>query len=452
MTGRTETMPPLVMYVVHAKGANRISYLSVEKISEAFDKESTPTFGSLCAIVREGDEELGTGDYLIGLAVTRGVAGIASGTLRATLSPILRLLAPLEFGELREQAVSMPSMPQRFYARRLDSPTASAPLEHLRQVDPTVGPWLDSVFRSPRTFDDEVQQSRVEARDAVLLASQIAEIPLPADAFSEPPSVEEKETLLDTVLNAGYERDMEEELLPLDLQRFDGKLIADQRAASLAVFEDRSGQRKLLVMSVNKKPIEEELGVDLLYWDQVHDAFTFVQYKRLERADSGDGSGSYEWVYRRKNEIEKQLNLMPKGREVPRKTIDWRAFDTPFWFKFVRGDAGRKLDGKTLKGMYVSADWMRLAMTDSTFKAGPRSGFRVTYNNTKYLGRGAFTQLISRGFIGTASTRSQAFKKAMAKLGSDRELIIAIKTEWQNDTEDERAQTASDASSPALPF
>ena len=40
----------------------------------------------------------------------------------------------------------------------------------------------------------------------------------------------------------------------------------------------------------------------------------------------------------------------------------------------------------------------------------------------------------------------------MAKLGSDRELIIAIKTEWQNDTEDERAQTASDASSPALPF
>ena len=73
-------------------------------------------------------------------------------------------------------------------------------------------------------------------------------------------------------------------------------------------------------------------------------------------------------------------------------------------------------------------------------------------HNTKYLGRGAFTQLISRGFIGTASTRSQAFKKAMAKLGSDRELIIAIKTEWQNDTEDERAQTASDASSPALPF
>lgn len=306
------------------------------------------------------------------------------------------------------------------------------------------------MFREPRTFDEEVQQSRVEARDAVLLASQIADIPLPADAFSEPPASMRKRHF-DTVLNAGYERDMEEELLPLDLQRFDGKLIADQRAASLAVFEDRNGQRKLLVMSVNKKPIEEELGVDLLYWDQVHDAFTFVQYKRLERADSGDGSGAYEWVYRRKNEIEKQLDLMPKGREIPTKAADWRAFETPFWFKFVRGDAGRKLDGQTLKGMYVSADWIRLAMTDATFKTGQRGGFRVTYKNTKYLGRRVFTQLISRGFVGTASTRSKAFRKAMEKLGSDRELIIAIKTEWQDDTALE-SSTSPDISSTALPF
>ncbi|MFA5712148.1 hypothetical protein, partial [Mycolicibacterium sp.] len=171
-----------------------------------------------------------------------------------------------------------------------------------------------------------------------------------------------------------------------------------------------------------------------------------------ERADSGDENGSYEWVYRRKNEIEKQLSLMPKGREVPKKAADWRAFDTPFWFKFVRGDAGRKLDGKTLKGMYVSADWMRLAMTDSTFKVGPRGGFRVTYKNTKYLLRGVFAQLISRGFIGTASTRSQAFRKAMQNLGADRELIIAIKTEWQEDTEREPAPVSSDAPSPALPF
>lgn len=439
-------------YVVHAKGANRISYLSVERVSEAFDKEAAPTVGSLCVVVREGDDELGSGEFLIGLAVTRGVAGIASGTLRATLSPIFRLRAPIELRVLREQAVSMPRIPQHFYARRLDTTVAGTLLDYLSSADPSLGPWLDSLFREPRTFGEGVQQSRIEARDAVLLASQIAEVSLPADAFSEPPSTEEKETLLDTVLNAGYELDMEEELLPLDIQRFDGKLIADQRAASLSVFEDRAGQRKLLVMSVNKKPIEEELGVDLLYWDQEHDAFTFVQYKRLEKADSGDGNGIYEWVYRRKSEIEKQLKLMPKGRDIPRKAADWRAFDSPFWFKFVRGDAGSKLDGKTLKGMYVPADWIRMAMTDSTFKSGPRGGFRVTYRNTKYLRRGAFTELVSRGFIGTAGTRSDAFKQVIAKHGADRELIIAIKTNWQEDTEPEMKSVSPDGTSDERPF
>lgn len=418
-------------YVVHAKGANRISYMGAEKISEAFDKASAPSSGSLCIIVRENDEDLGPGQFLIGLAVTRGVAGIASGTVRATLSPILRLLAPLEVGALRDKGISLPVIPQHFYSRLLGSKSAEELLDFLRSTDSTVGPWLDAILQAPRAFDDDVQQSRIEARDAVLLASQIAEVPLPADAFNESLVVDADETLLDTILNAGYEKDLEEELLPLDLQRFDGKLVANQRAASLTVFEDQTGQRKLLVMSVNKKPIEEELGVDLLYWDQTHDAFTFVQYKRLEKMDRSDGSDGYEWAYRRRAEIEKQLALMPGGNEPPIVAADWRAFETPFWFKFVRGDAGSKLDMKTLKGMYVPADWLRLAMIDSTFKSGRRGGFRVTYDNTKYLVRGAFTQLVSRGFIGTDSKRSNEFKKVMDTLGADRELIIAIKSAWE---------------------
>ncbi len=168
---------------------------------------------------------------------------------------------------------------------------------------------------------------------------------------------------------------MEEELLPLDLQRFDGKLVGNQRAASVAVFVDKGGENRLMVMSVNKKPIELVLGVDLLYWDQVHDAFTFVQYKRLEKVESGNPNGGYEWVYGRRAEIVKQLALMPIGRQVAKLASEWRAFGTPFWFKFVRGDAGSKLDGKTLKGMYVPADWLRIAVEEDTFEVGPARRF-----------------------------------------------------------------------------
>ncbi|MEE1620421.1 hypothetical protein ACQ3I4_07040 [Zafaria sp. Z1313] len=441
MPDTTDATPPAPLYLFRAKGANRISHTYASRISEAFDKNAAPTVGAICVAVQAGhgsfddldDEGLVEGDSIIALAAVRGIAGVASGTVRATLTPIHRLLAPVPLHPSQDESVELGDVPADFHSRKLEPRIASALIAHLNSLDPSVAIWLEQVFGEPRTFPSKVEQSRVEAKDAVQLAAQLAKIELPADAFVVPPAETENETLLQTLLNAGYESDLEEELLPLDLQRFDGKLVGEQRAASVTVFTDKWDQKKLIIMSVNKKPIELELGVDLLYWDQIHDSFTFIQYKRLEKVTSQKSSGGPEWAYLRKREIEKQLKLMPIGKGSPAAAADWRAFGTPFWFKFVRGDAGSVLDGKTLKGMHVPADWLRLAMEEDTFKSGPKKGFRVTYNNAKYIGRTAFTQLVSRGFVGTAGARSKAFKKVLRS--KDRELIIAVRTEWQKDEE-----------------
>lgn len=438
MPNKADADPPAPLYLFRSKGAPRITYQNASRISEAFDKKAAPTMGAIGVLVQDADdfddphdEDLIEGNFIIALAVIRGIGGVASGTVRATLTPILRLLAPVPIGTSEDELVQLRDVPADYKSRKLDPKTSTALIAHLKSVDPTVATWLEQVFGEPRAFPPQVEQSRVEAKDAVQLAAQLSGIELPADAFVSPPAQTENETILQTLLNAGYEQDLEEELLPLDLQRFDGKLVGKQRAASVTVFTDERDQKKLLVMSVNKKAIELELGVDLLYWDQVHDAFTFIQYKRLEKAPADGRSGDSEWAYLRKGEIEKQLKLMPLGRESPAEAADWRAFDTPFWFKFVRGDAGSMLDNKTLKGMHIPADWLRLAMKEDTFKSGPRNGFRVTYDNAKYLGRTAFTQLISRGFVGTAGGRSKEFKKVLQS--KDRELIIAVRTEWDKD-------------------
>lgn len=456
MPDTTDAAPPAPLYLFRAKGANRISYTSASRISEVFDKNSAPTVGAICVAVQTGyeyfddpeSEGLADGDFIVALAVVRGIAGVASGAVRATLTPIHRLLAPVPLRPLQGKPAELGEVPADFYSRALDRRTATALIAQLSSLDPTVATWLAQVFGEPRAFPSEVEQSRVEAKDAVQLAAQLAEIELPADAFVSPPAETEDETLLQTLLNAGYEQDLEEELLPLDLQRFDGKLIGKQRAASVTVFTDEWNQKKLVVMSVNKKPIELELGVDLLYWDRIHNSFTFIQYKRLEKVNAHRPSSGWEWAYLRKREIEKQLELMPIGRDSPAKAADWRAFGTPFWFKFVRGDAGRVLDGKTLKGMHVPADWLRLAMKEDTFKSGPKGGFRLTYDNAKYLGRTAFTQLILRGFVGTAGARSKAFKKVLRS--KNRELIIAVRTEWQKDVEPLGMATASGEADGAL--
>lgn len=466
MPDTTDAAPPAPLYLFRAKGANRISHTSASRISEVFDKDAAPIVGAICVAVQTGDdyfedlddEGLAKGDVIVALAVVHGIAGVASGAVRATLTPIHRLSAPVPLGPLQDRSVGLGDVPADFHSRELNLRIAVALIDHLSSLDPSVAIWLAQVFGEPRTFPSQVEQSRVEAKDAVQLAAQLAEIELPADAFVSPPAETEDETLLQTLLNAGYEQDLEEELLPLDLQRFDGELVGNQRAASVTVFTDKWNQKKLVVMSVNKKPIELELGVDLLYWDQIHDSFTFIQYKRLEKITSHRPSGGSEWAYLRKGEIEKQLELMPIGKDSPAMAADWRAFGTPFWFKFVRGDAGSVLDGKTLKGMHVPADWLRLAMKEDTFKSGPKGGFRVTYDNAKYLGRTAFTQLISRGFVGTAGARSKAFKKVMRS--KNRELIIAVRTDWQKDEEPLGMTSASgeadgarvDIRLPELPF
>ena len=430
-------LPPV--YLFRAMGANRIIHLCASRITEGFARGAAPSVGAICVAVHNEDDE---GDVIFALAAVRGIAGVASGLVRATLTPIHSLLSPIPLGSLRDDSVELGDVPGDFAAKKIALADAAALIEYLKAQDPSVTDWLERVFGEHRSFSRQVEQSRVEAKDAVQLAAQLAEIELPADAFVSPPAASEDETLLQTVLNAGYELDLEEELLPLDLQRFDGKLTGKQHAASVTVFSDKWERKRLVVMSVNKKPIELELGVDLLYWDQFHDSFTFIQYKRLEKVTSQGPSGGSEWVYTRRAEIQKQLKLMPTGQGSAAVANEWRAFGTPFWFKFVRGDAGSKLDDKTLKGMHVPADWLRLAMTDETLRSGPKGGFRVTYNNTKYLGRSAFTQLISRGFVGTAGARSKAFKKVL-KNSKDRELIIAVRTDWQQD--DQAPNTANPA-------
>lgn len=463
------------MYIVNTKGSIRVLRYGADKLSEAFRKNEFPPTGSVCALIGqldESDDEL----LLYGFAVAKSHGGVAAGTVRATLSPVFVLEEAVGLDDLGEQIASFSNVPGEYSAQAMPRAEAVEFLQYLNETgthkgheagewsrededeEEDVASWLIRSLGTPRTFTAEIEQARTEARDAVTLAAQIANVNLPANAFTVPKVEQDNETILDTIVNKAFQRDLEEELMPLDLQRFDGKLVANQRAASLTVFEDADRKKRLIVMSVNKKPLEEELGIDLLYWDQTHDAFTFVQYKRLEKDEAPGENGLREWVYRRKSELVKQLKLMPSKVEEATSVEDWRAFGTPFWFKFVKGDAAKELDDKTLKGMYVPADWLRQAIKEGVLNTGKKKGFRVTYDNTKYVGRTTFTELVRRGFTGTGRKKTDAFMEIMETLGSDRELIVAYRTEWEDEAEEQQADrtdvldTASADTQAELPF
>ena len=64
---------------------------------------------------------------------------------------------------------------------------------------------------------------------------------------------------------------------------------------------------ELIVFNVNKKPLEVALGVDLVYFDTIHNVFTLVQYKRLDQESAP--LGSRDWISRTNPRSGDSLNL-----------------------------------------------------------------------------------------------------------------------------------------------
>ncbi|MEU0963598.1 hypothetical protein ABZ328_29245 [Micromonospora aurantiaca] len=106
--------------------------------------------------------------------------------------------------------------------------------------------------------------------------------------------------------------DNEDDLLAEDLRRFDPHNQLQMRSASVARFT--SDRFALTVMNVNRKPLEQALGVDLVYYDEVAQIFTLVRYKRLvRRPASGDGAG-HTPVRTSSSSICSEWTLVPTNR------------------------------------------------------------------------------------------------------------------------------------------
>ncbi|KQM82405.1 hypothetical protein ASE68_03155 [Agromyces sp. Leaf222] len=246
--------------------------------------------------------------------------------------------------------------------------------------------------------------------------------------------------MIASVVKNAHLADNEEDLIPEELRRFEKGTITQMVAGHVARFQGRGYE--LLVFNVNKKPLEVALGVDLVYWDTVNNVFTLVQYKRLE-AEESPGRAK-EWVYKNEGEIRRQLKLMvtPTGEAV--NASDWR-MTSPYWFKFVRRDAARFYDARLLKGIYVPADYLRLAIDDDSLRTGPKNGFRITYDNVKRITRATFSELIRRGLIGTREAQSADLARIIDDLGaSGRSAIVAVKAKWQESDETEIVQNLGD--------
>ncbi len=412
--------------VVGPASERRLPYLT-----DVFSKSSKPKYGSVVLAIGfpAGDDQTERALSVLAVGKAGKPTGVTQGKVRIKLEPWTEV-SPLtietlnkKLADRKEREISV-GRPSPYSATPLSPRQGEAVLRILSEFDPDLDAWLDRTWRTTPPLDSATAQVRAEVRDSVQLAAQLSGVEVLQSALVPEPDDPSVSDLMRTIVSKAHLFDLEEDLIPEELRRFDGDLKPKMASGSVAVFKNKNFQ--LSVFNVNKKPVEVHLGVDLIYWDLTHDVYTLLQYKRLERDSAGD------WVYKREGEIEKQLALMPSTIPPIGTSTDWRMTQTPFWFKFVKGDAAKNQDGKLLRGMYIPADYMRLAITDGSLKTGPNGGFRVDYKNARYVTRDIFVELVKRGLVGTTSAWSEDLRSVVSDLTKNgRPVVLAVKSKWE---------------------
>jgi hypothetical protein len=241
--------------------------------------------------------------------------------------------------------------------------------------------------------------------------------------WATPPS----ETLSSFLDGLAGIRTIEDQLIARDAVAFPGTQTVRHTVVG-AVF-GLAGQ-KLEVFNVNRNAVETSLGVDLLYWNEYFDAWTLIQYKAMERANSGDRE---EPIYRPDAEFDNALKKMsefrkkwPDGWRPPTQAIQYRLCGDGFYFKLCSRVQLEILSEALLPGMYLPRQFISAALESSETR-GPQGGRLITFENPgRHINNTVFANLVRDGWIGTRGVSSPTIANIMREaLEADRALVIA---------------------------
>lgn len=224
----------------------------------------------------------------------------------------------------------------------------------------------------------------------------------------------------------------EDPMVNNDLNQLPGHDLVRKLMTSAAVFEGPFG--RLTVVLANRLPLEEQLGVDLIYFNETYRSFIMVQYKAMERE-------SDEAVYRLPDtQLEKEIKRMNEVLKACASITEtsfpgsYRLTSNPFFLKLCPRIIFNPDDSGMMPGMYISLDYWNLITVDPT-TLGPNDGRIVTYKNVgRYFDNSEFTMLVSKGWVGTTPQQSDLLERVIREtIESGKAVAIGIKTDVDPD-------------------
>jgi hypothetical protein len=213
---------------------------------------------------------------------------------------------------------------------------------------------------------------------------------------------------------------LEDAVIENDARVFPGFKFTKGDCTGRSIF--KRGDERLEVYTANKRPLEETLGVDLIYWNVTQKSIVMLQYKMLEPSQKDEED--MDWVYRPDKQLEKELSRMKKFSVAQSAgPLEYRLNSEVFYLKFVKRNA---LIGKG--SLVLPLEHFEKVRLDPKCK-GPKGGFRVSYQSLagRYMRSDTFLNLVHAGYIGAFEKTTKHFKVLVdTVLKNDRAIVAAI--------------------------
>jgi hypothetical protein len=267
-----------------------------------------------------------------------------------------------------------------------------------------------AALNAPTTYSDNLSLQE----DAVGIALKAFGLSATDAAFSVDTADDKETTLART-------RIREDAVIEHDARVVPGFSMSSSDLTGRAVF--RKGTEILEIITANKRPLEEVLGVDLIYLNAVKQNVVMVQYKMLEADRRNDVT---DWLYRPDGQLQKELARMKLFSQTHAPgPLEYRINSQVYYLRFVRRDATLGQSAVTMP-----VDHFEILRDDPACQ-GPKGAFRISYDTLdgRYLRQEGFLNLVQSGYIGAyAKTTSDLKKLIAATLSNDRAVVAAVQS------------------------
>lgn len=270
-----------------------------------------------------------------------------------------------------------------------------------------------------------------QEHDAVEMALRIAGM-VPRKSYRWSPTQQGKEEITSFFSGLKPEKFDEDDVVRWDADKIPGFNVISKEVFGHYILRD--GSATLHTFHANKNALENTLGCDLIYFNEQHKSFAFIQYKMAELQGQTHifrfpNSQLSEEIKRMDKLFEVvQADLAAQGR--PPAASDFRMLNDPFFLKFCPRDAFDPDQNEQIKGMLIPISLWKIIENDTSGRfVGSLGGSLLSFENCpRYLDNTRFIALLQEGWFGTCSDSQELLESIITEIiNSKRSVVLAAR-------------------------